>query len=231
MISEWCTDLSGDYEQAEKLGIRRIELCSALEVGGLTPGPSTIRSCRKRFGGEIYTMIRPRGGDFNYSFEELAIMEDEIKIAAQMGADGVVYGCLSKTNSLDQSSTMKLKNMADALGLKSTFHRAIDLCSRPEEALQLLEKMRFDFVLTSGRCETAIEGVDQIQQWSERYNLSFLAGSGVRFDQVPTWKRSGVSGIHFTSRKLVSHMPLSMGSTYQDDPDKMKHILDAIKSE
>lgn len=152
MIREFCAENMAGVGDALRAGAARIELCDNLAVGGTTPSHGVIRQAVRLvhgLGGTLMVMIRPRGGDFAYDEDELAIMEDDIAVARELGADGVVFGCV-RDGRLDGVATRRLARAAS--GLDMTFHMAFDEIgeSCQADALHELSALGFSRVLTHG---------------------------------------------------------------------------------
>ena len=150
-------------------GAATVELCSAMHLDGLTPDPQHIVAARQAFGNRpgLMVMVRPRAGDFCFSPAEVDLMTQQIEIAAEAGADGVVLGVLrSPDNRIAVDAMQVLVSTAKAAGLKTTFHRAFDATPDADEALDILIDLGFDRVLTSGipwgRKGTALDGVERL---------------------------------------------------------------------
>ena len=141
---------------AERAGAHRIELCSDLSQGGLTPEAQLLRSVRQKVRIPIFAMIRPRGGDFAYSDIEYAGMEREMETARGMRVDGLVFGILQRDGQVDVRRTQRLVELARPLPV--TFHRAIDVSADIHKALQHVIQTGAVRVLTSGGAATAPEG-------------------------------------------------------------------------
>ena len=141
---------------AERGGAHRIELCSELAHGGLTPVPELLHSVRELVRLPIFAMIRPRGGDFVYSDREYAEMQREIETARRLGADGLVLGILQRDGRVDVRRTRQLVELARPLPV--TFHRAIDVAAEIYEALADVMQTGAVRVLTSGGAPRAPEG-------------------------------------------------------------------------
>ena len=165
-------------------GADRIELCADLTEGGTTPSYGHIKQCREAFNVLIYPIIRPRGGDFLFTKDELDIMLQDVKLCKQLGCDGVVIGLLNSNGSIDIKTTSYLVEAAYPLGV--TFHRAFDRCRDPFEAIEQLIEAGCERILTSGQKPTAPEAIDLIAQLNKAADerIIIMPGSGVRKDNI-----------------------------------------------
>lgn len=170
---------------AAQAGATRIELCSALPEGGLTPSPGVLTVCRALLPQlKINVMIRPRGGDFVYDKDDIACMLTDIKFAKAQGADGLVFGCLTTTGEIDLP-TLELLMQASA-PLPITFHRAFDLCRDPFLALEQLIEAKVTRVLTSGQAPQALLGAHLIARLQEkaRGRIILMPGAGINAHNI-----------------------------------------------
>jgi copper homeostasis protein len=189
---------------AEGGGAGRVELCSALVEGGLTPSAGMIAQCRERLSIPLYVMIRPRGGDFLYSDGEIEIMRRDIRLARELGADGVVLGLLLPDGTVDRVRTRKL--MTHARPLDVTFHRAIDVARDPLEALDALLAIGVDRVLTSGQAASAAAGAKTIATMVAHAanRLVILPGGGINEkNAAKIVERTGARELHVRGAKEV----------------------------
>ena len=147
---------------SERGGADRVELCAGLPEGGTTPSAGMIAAVRKKIAIGLQVMIRPRGGDFCYSEDEFGIMQRDILIAKQLGANGVVFGVLNTHGSVDKERMRQLIEMARPL--KVTCHRAFDMSCDMEQALDDLMEVRADRVLTSGGKKSAVDAMPTLKQ-------------------------------------------------------------------
>lgn len=164
---------------AQKGGADRIELCSALSEGGLTPSYSTIKEIRKLLGISINVLIRPRAGDFLYTKTEFEIMKKDIKICKELGINGVVSGILLPNGRIDRERTAELVRTAKPMGF--TFHRAFDMAKDVFKALEDVIETGADRILTSGQAETAEKGIGVIEKLVEASDewVEIIAGGGI----------------------------------------------------
>ena len=186
-------------------GADRIELCTALSEGGITPSHGLIRPCREAFSVPLFPIIRPRPGDFLYTPEEFNIMLHDVVLCKQLGCDGVVIGLLKKDGSIDIKRTSKL--IEAAYPLEVTFHRAFDRCLDPFAAMEVLIEIGCQRILTSGQQPTAPEGAELIAQLIRTANnsITIMPGSGVRKENIKELaEKTGATEFH-SSLKATRH--------------------------
>ena len=220
---EICANSVASCIEAEKGGATRVELCMGIPEGGTTPSAGMIREALDAIKIPVHVIIRPRSGDFHYSAEELREMAYDIRLAKEMGAHGVVFGCLTPEGEYDVSANRML--LKEAEGMQITFHRAFDVCRNPHLLLQtLIAEGGFTRILTSGCAPTAPEGADLIHQLVEEAQdrIGIMAGCGVRPANLEALaKTSGAHMFHSSLRKNVEsemvfrRKEVSMGGTVQ----------------
>lgn len=176
-----------DYASAKAAvagGADRIELCSALSEGGLTPSSGMIQKCRKDFNTALFPIIRPRSGDFLYSYEEFQIIKQDALLCKNLGCDGVVIGFLNTDGTVNKAWTFEI--VEAVYPLEITFHRAFDRSRNPFEALEVIIEAGCQRILTSGQQPTAPQGIELIQQLVAQAadRISIMPGSGVRADNI-----------------------------------------------
>ncbi|MFT4180881.1 MAG: copper homeostasis protein CutC [Rhizobium sp.] len=196
MLLEVCVEDVAGLAAAIDGGADRIELCSALAVGGLTPSAG-LMAAAARAPVPAYAMIRPRAGSFVYCADELAVMREDIDAARRAGLAGVVLGASLPDGRLDRAALQALAAHADGLG--KTLHRAFDLVPDIVEAVELAISLGFERILTSGCEKTAQEGVAGLEQAIAvaAGRISIMPGSGVNPGTVGAlWPRLAISEIH-----------------------------------
>nr|AMK07543.1 cytoplasmic copper homeostasis protein cutC [alpha proteobacterium NT18-17] len=162
---EICVEGIDGLVAAQTAGADRVELCASLLEGGLTPSLGVVREALRVATIPFHVIIRPRGGDFLYSELEFATMIDDVKAMRDLGAAGVVIGCLTADGRIDEVRTRALVEAARPL--KVTCHRAFDMTEDYREAIEALVRCGVDRVLTSGQRDTAIEGIDILKDTQE----------------------------------------------------------------
>ena len=157
---EICLESATSVLRAEQGGADRVELCSDLFEGGLTPSVGTFRVARRISKLPLNVMIRPRGGDFCYSDDEFAVMMEDVKVFKAEGASAIVFGILTPDGDIDMDRSAKLIEAAKPLPV--TFHRAFDMTRNAAESLEKLIQLGVARVLTSGHEATVPEGIDEL---------------------------------------------------------------------
>jgi copper homeostasis protein len=176
LIFEICVDSIAGVIAAREAGAQRVELCASLIEGGITPSLGMIHQARKVEGIGLHVIIRPRGGDFLYSAEEVEVMEADIEAAKAAGADGLVFGMLRPDGTIDAALTERL--IARSRPLAVTFHRAFDMTPDPFEALETLIELGVERVLTTGQEASSLEGADTIAALVEAAGDRIIVMSG-----------------------------------------------------
>ncbi len=182
---------------AERGGARRIELCSNARVGGTTPENGLMRAARERVSLPIYSMVRPRGGDFFYSEPEFEEMQRDIQTAKEFGMDGIVLGLLRADGQIDLKRTKQLVEQAKPLPV--TFHRAFDECGDLRGALEDVIKTGATRLLTSGGRQTAPEALDLIGELVRiaGKRLILMPGSGLHAGNIrEAVRKTGAKEFH-----------------------------------
>lgn len=236
---EICANSVESVKAAFEAGADRVELCAGMPEGGTTPSYGTIAMARDLAPRGLHVIIRPRSGDFLYNDLERETMLRDIELARRLGADGVVFGCLTADGDVDRE-TMRLL-MEAAQGMSVTFHRAFDMCRNPFAALQAIEDLGCHRILTSGQEATAEAGIPLLRQLTEhaRHTL-IMPGCGINAANIAAIAAAtGAREFHLSARTpLESAMRhrnprVSMGGTVQvaeygrdaTDPRKVKEVI------
>lgn len=178
-LLEACVESFEEALAAQNCGAGRIELCSRLDLDGITPSTQLITECVNGLDIPVKVMIRPHGGSFRYSEEELEEIEGSISKARKLGAFGVVFGFLNSDNSIDLPTTMRVVKFS--YGLDITFHKAIDNTPDPIEAVRRLGSLDTHItVLSSGGAATAMDGKDNLK--------AMMVAGGDRITILPAGK-------------------------------------------
>ena len=204
VLLEICVDDAAGVEAAIAGGANRIELCAALELGGLTPS-SALLARAVATGLPVHAMIRPRGGGFVLKGPDVELMVDEIRRTLAAGAAGVVIGALRSDGRLDRDALARFRDAAR--GAIIVLHRAIDLTPDPVDAVREACALGYDKILSSGGAPTVIEGAAVLARMVEvaASRLSIIAGSGVSSDNVhQVLAQTGVGEIHASASRAAA---------------------------
>lgn len=201
IVVEICCENLADAVAAEAARADRLELAQALELGGLTPSPGLVLVVGSHVGVPFVAMVRPRGGDFVYSGAEVDMMERDAGLLLEAGASGIVLGCLTRDDRIDERACERLIAVADRAEV--VFHRAFDRLDDPLDALETLIDLGVSRVLTSGGAKTALEGAERIRALIERADgrIEILPGGGIREENVEqVVRRTGCTQVHLSRR-------------------------------
>lgn len=216
---EVCLQSVDDIVAAIAGGAHRVELCSALVEGGLTPSLAAIEAASE-LDIDVMVMIRPRGGDFDYTERELQVMENDILNMREFNIMGVVFGVLTPEGEVAGPQVRRLVRAAGPL--QTTFHRAFDVCRDPFRALEELKVLGVDRVLTSGQAPTAPEGASLIKDLLLRAgsDLVILPGCGLTAENVGAFvKQTGALEVHATAfESRASRMKFRNAAVYMGIP-------------
>jgi copper homeostasis protein len=204
MRVEICVDSVTGALAAERGGADRVELCDNLLEGGTTPSAGSIRVARRLLTIGLQVIIRPRGGDFLYNKDELEVMREDIRMAKDLGANGVVLGCLTASGEIDRICTEELVTLARPLNV--TFHRAFDMCRDPSEGMEQLIALGVDRILTSGQEASCLEGLELIAALHQKAagRIIVLPGGGLTPRNIQKIvNETGVSEVHLSARCSV----------------------------
>lgn len=241
MILEVCVDSLASARAAIRGGADRLELCSALALGGLTPFTELLIQIRRESDIPIRCLMRPRAGDFLYTPEEIDLMAMQIRSLKSAGADGFVIGCLTPEGNLDKNTMTPLLDAAGGLGL--TLHRCIDVSRDPLQTYLDAGAIGIDTVLTSGAAGSCLDGLDMIGTLLAQDGPEVLIGAGVkasvitairtRLPQADNFHMSGKteleSGMKFRRAEVPMGIPgLDEWHIQQTDEDAIRAAVCAL---
>ncbi|MGF7232074.1 copper homeostasis protein CutC [Arachidicoccus sp.] len=221
--------------QAQSAGANRIELCENPFDGGTTPSYGTLKTTIEKITIPVFPIIRPRGGDFLYNNEELAVMKKDLLLIRQLGFQGAVLGLLNIDGAVDIEQTRRLVELAYPLEI--TFHRAFDRAKNPLESLEQVIDTGCARILTSGQRPNAGDGFDLIKELVRQADqrIVIVPGSGIRSSNLQKIIETGAEEFHSSARKEINSAmkfkSSSMAETLmnicvdEEEVKKMKTIL------
>lgn len=233
---EICANSVASCVEAQKGGAYRVELCAAVPEGGTTPSYGDMALARERLKIKLHVIIRPRGGDFLYSGLEQQIMLKDIEAARNIGADGIVIGCLTPQGDVD---IWRNRELIDAAGNMSvTFHRAFDMCRDPFESLEKIISLGCDRILTSGQQPKAEQGIPLLRKLVKQAagRIVVMPGSGIDEQNIERIaSETGACEFHLSARSVIKsamqfrNPTVSMGGTNITINEYEQSITDAEK--
>lgn len=233
---EVCADSLDSVAAALEGGAARVELCSGLAEGGVTPSLGLVKAA-VHSGIKVNVLIRPRGGDFVYTPAETECMITDIRAVTAAGANGVVIGALTPEGDVDMELCARLVEAAGEAEI--TFHRAFDVCREPIKALEDVIALGCNRLLTSGQAPTALEGTGLLAKLriAAGQRLSVMAGSGVSVKNARMIvERSGVNELHASARVAVPssmvyrNERVKMGAPEMDEYSRMVTSAESVRN-
>lgn len=201
MILEVCVDSFKSLKIAKEAGADRIELCSSLNTGGLTPSFGLMKQAKEINDLEIFVMIRPRSGDFLYNDDEFETMKKDIELVKDLGFPGIVVGILEENGRIDLGRMREISELAAPLNI--VFHRAFDDADVPERDIEELIDMGVVRILTSGQRKNAMEGADYIAMLEKKYGhrITIMPGAGINASNIEEiYRKTACSNYHMSGK-------------------------------
>lgn len=205
-IIEICCGSYEDALAAYRGGAKRVELNSALHMGGLTPSVGSLILTKKNTDLKVIAMVRPRGAGFHYSTADFETMKMDAELMLKNGADGIAFGCLDHQGNIDKAQIQEIIEIIKKYDGEAVFHRAFDCVQDPYESIETLISMGVDRILTSGLKAKAPEGMELIAELQKKYGdqIEILAGSGMNASNAKEMmERTGISQIHSSCKGWV----------------------------
>ena len=237
ILLEVCVDDAQGLAAAIEGGADRIELCSALAIGGLTPSIGLMQLSTKA-PIPVMVMIRPRAGSFIWAEDELQIMEAEIATTRQLGLAGVVIGANLPDGRLDQAVLQRLVKAAS--GLQIALHRSIDLTPDAVEAIQIAKELGIHRILSSGGTKKAVLGLERLAKMQQAANneIVIMPGSGVNMTSLSEILAAlpGITEIHASCSAALPadptllHFGFALSGATHTDTSKVAELRAALQN-
>ena len=240
MLVEVCANSLQSALNAQEAGADRIELCSELGVGGITPSYGLLQSIRDHIEIPVHVLIRPRSGDFSYSDTEFEIMKNDITLCKDLGFNGIVTGVLKPDFTLDILRTKELLDTSESMHF--TFHRAFDWTLNPLETFEQLEELGVNTLLSSGGQKSASKGMQLLLKLKKNSSTcTIMPGAGIGPKNAHEFKTNGFAAIHLSGTKshktLLEKPPLTMtipsfleeDKIILTDAETIKNVMTIVK--
>lgn len=208
MIVEICANSFESARAAQVAGGHRIELCSELAVGGVTPSHGLMEKVVNELSIPVFVLVRPRSGDFCYSASEMDVMLKDIAFAKAIGVRGIVSGVLHPDHRIDMERTAQL--VAASKGMSFTFHRAFDWTPDVAQSIEILIELGIERVLTSGQAASAEKGFEKLKEILALAGdqLGILPGGGIHPENVGAFKTAGFREVHASASRFYPSVAL-----------------------
>jgi copper homeostasis protein len=241
MLVEICANSYQSAINAEKAGANRIELCSELAVGGITPSYGLLKKVMNNLTIPVHVLIRPRSGDFTFSEDEFNIMKENILLCKELGIKGVVSGVLHIDNSIDIERTKELVEISKPMIF--TFHRAFDWVQNPLDEIKKLEDIGVVRILTSGQESNAEIGLQNLIPFQKSTTkIMIMPGGGINQNNIKLFQENGFKEVHLSASsqtKTIEKPIISMNSNKHfdetqlatSDIQKIKNCIEIISNE
>ena len=238
MLLEICANSYQSAINAQEAGAHRIELCSELAVGGITPSHGGIEQVMRDLTIPVFVLIRPRSGDFSYTESEFETMLLDIAFCKSIGVQGIVSGVLLPDFTIDKIRTQQL--IEASTGMAFTFHRAFDWVADVDTNLKVLIDLGVNRILTSGQQANAIAGLDTLKDLKRKAGnaLKIMPGGGVNITNIDAFIAAGFDEIHTSASSPLAqedgHIPMynthimKRNEQTYSDPKKIKALLDIL---
>ncbi|GAK94536.1 cytoplasmic copper homeostasis protein CutC [Nonlabens ulvanivorans] len=203
MLLEICASNYQSAVNAQKAGAHRIELCSELGTGGITPSYGLLKKVMEELTIPVMVLIRPRSGNFVYSNADFDIMKRDIELSKELGCAGIVSGVLTADFKIDIKRTSELIELARPLSF--TFHRAFDHIINPEQAVVDLVNLGAKRILTSGQHSKAIDGIDNLKHYQKLAGdeLIILPSGGINAGNCSAFAKANFKEIHASATEII----------------------------
>ena len=223
---------------AEKMGAYRVELCDNPIEGGTTPSYGTIRMARERISIKLYPILRPRSGNYYYSNEEFAILEQDVKMCKELGCDGISVGVQTISGEIDKERFKRVVEWAGTMGV--TCNRVFDCVINPLQALEDVIECGCERILTSGQKSAAPDAADLLAKLvgQSMDRIIIMPGAGVKSSNLAELRKAtGASEFH-SSARVIANNPVTYinkevsdyGHVYIADPQEVKAMVDILRN-
>jgi copper homeostasis protein len=230
ILLEICVFNTATAIAAEEAGADRLELCENYANGGTTPSYGYLKTIREKISIPVFPMIRPRGGDYYHSTDEIDIIRKDILLCKELGFEGVVFGLLNIDGSINKEDTARLVEAAYPMDV--TFHRAFDRCKDPLKALEDIIDCGCTRILTSGQEPKVTDGLALVKQLVDLSDdrIIIMPGSGLNSMNLTEILKTGVSEVHTSARTIIHSQTLYRNERIPEDFDLDFVNADEIKA-
>mgnify|MGYP000963764890 FL=1 len=235
-LFEVCAGSVQDCINAQLGGADRVELNSALHLGGLTPSLAMLKLVKEKTSLKVICMDRPRAAGFCYDDVEIETMFEDAKILLENGADGISFGFLNSDATINMTETKKMVELIHQYQKEAVFHRAFDCVDDPMHAIKQLIDCGVDRILTSGLQPTAMQGASVLEKLQSEFGnrIELLAGSGINANNIRALKeQTGLHQFHGSCKEWCKDPTTTVGNVsyaYHESDDYDCVSLEKVRS-